>query len=132
MEILYDVTQETFVNPTEEPFKSYVKNTQTSVTETPNFFQKKEGYNNYAIVDMPGHADTSLIREMVNFHYIKTMASNLKRVTFLIVINLDFIGGKFYLPDSELKMLKSFMESFPNCKENFKIIINRLQFNKRN
>lgn len=81
---------------------------------------------------MPGHADTSLLREMVNFHYIKTMASNLKRVTFLIVINLDFIGGNFYLPDSELKMLKSFMESFPNCKNNFKIIINRLQFNKRN
>ena len=81
---------------------------------------------------MPGHADNSLLREMVNFHYIKTMASNLKKVTFLIVINLNLIGGKFSIEDQELKMMQSFMESFPSCKDNYKIIINRLQNNNRN
>ena len=67
-----------FLEPITEPFKSFVKDTLTSVTEQPNFFPSKFKVNNYAIVDMPGFADNSRFRELINFHYIQTMIRNLE------------------------------------------------------
>lgn len=54
----------------------------------PNFFPSSPRINKYAIIDMPGNADNSRFREMINFHYIKTMALNLKKVIFFIVIKM--------------------------------------------
>jgi hypothetical protein len=67
-----------------------------SLTEVPNFY-KASHFNHHAIVDMPGHADNSPFRELINFHYIKTMASNLKEVRFLLVVTMSLQGGVYKL-----------------------------------
>jgi hypothetical protein len=76
---------------------------------------------------MPGHADSSRFRELINFHYIRTMASNLKYVRFLLVVTLTMKEDKFVLADCEVQMLDSFRIMFPNCGKYVTIIINRLE-----
>jgi hypothetical protein len=76
---------------------------------------------------MPGHADSSRFRELINFHYIRTMAANLKEVRFLLVVTLQFRNGKFELPQKELLMLNSFRNMFPNCGKCVNVIINRIE-----
>ena len=75
---------------------------------------------------MPGHADSSRFRELINFHYIRTMAANLKEVRFLLVVTLQFKNGKFELPQKELLMLNSFRNMFPNCSKCMNVIINHI------
>ena len=77
----------------------------SSVTEQPNFFAPRPPHNNYAIIDMPGYADSSRFKELINFHYIQTMIQNLKEVRFLIVVNLKYSNGAFILKDQDLKMM---------------------------
>ena len=75
---------------------------------------------------MPGHADSSRFRELINFHYIRTMASNLKYVRFLIVVTMQIRNEKAELPTTEIDMLESFRIMFPGCSQYIKIIINRV------
>lgn len=125
MKVVYDSGNLTYINPTDKLHEHVVKNTLESVTEKPNFY-KKSNHNKCAIVDMPGHADNSRFRELINFHYIRTMASNLKEVRFLLVVTLQYKNEKFLLPDHELNMLESFRMTFPNCSNYVTIVINRI------
>jgi hypothetical protein len=86
--------------------------------------------NNFAIVDMPGHADSSRFREMINYHYICTMANNLKQVRFLLVIVMPYKNGRYHLTEHDIKMLDSFREMFPklNQQDNvLDVIVNRAE-----
>jgi len=86
--------------------------------------------NNFAIVDMPGHADSSRFREMINYHYICTMANNLKQVRFLLVIVMPYKNGRYHLTENDIKMLDSFREMFPklNPQDNvLDVIVNRAE-----
>lgn len=76
---------------------------------------------------MPGHADNSKFRELINFHYIKTMAERLNEVSFIMVIQLSKEGKKYVLEEGEIKMMESFISIFSDCKENITIIINRVE-----
>jgi hypothetical protein len=78
MKVVYDEGNLTYVNPSDKAYSNIVRNTHQSVTEKPNFYKSNIKHNRWAIVDMPGHADSSRFRELINFHYIRTMASNLK------------------------------------------------------
>ena len=93
----------------------------------PNFFEAKKGLNNYAIIDMPGYADNSRLRELINFHYIETMLKNLEEVRFLIVVNMFPSNGSFKLNPYDLKMMENFSEMFPECRDHVSLIINRLE-----
>lgn len=101
------------------------------MTEKPNFYPKGS-HNKCAIVDMPGHADNSRFRELINFHYIRTMAANLKEVRFLIVTKLRLANERFELSVEELDMLDSFRKTFPNCSNYVTIIINKIEDLKNN
>lgn len=131
MKVVYDSGNMTYVNPTDKQFEHIVRNTQNSVTEKPNFY-KKSNHNKCAIVDMPGHADNSRFRELINFHYIRTMASNLEEVRFLLVVTLKYKNDKFVLEETELDMLESFRNTFPNCSSYVTIVINRIEDLKYN
>lgn len=126
MKVIYNSGNLTYVNPTDKQFEYIVKNTLESVTEKPNFY-KKSNHNKCAIVDMPGYADSSRFRELINFHYIRTMASNLKEVRFLLVVTLQYKNDKFVLPSHEFDMLESFRKTFPTCSDYVTIIINRIE-----
>lgn len=121
-----------YINPVDEDkYKGIVLNIQKSVTEKPNFYKPNPmNGNNFAIVDMPGHADSSRFREMINYHYICTMANNLKQVRFLLVIVMPYKNGRYHLTEQDIKMLDSFREMFPklNPQDNMlDIIINRAE-----
>lgn len=76
MMVLHDIQLgQTELLPCEEKFKDLVKSTLSSVTEKPNFFLEK-GMKE-AVVDMPGYADSSRMQELINFHYITKMISNM-------------------------------------------------------
>ena len=92
----------------------------------PNFFEAKKGLNNYAIIDMPGYADNSRLRELINFHYIETMLKNLEEVRFLIVVNMFPSNGRFKLKPYALKMMENFSEMFTECRDYVSLFINRL------
>ena len=78
MSIIYEKGEVTYINPTDANYAAYVRNSNQSVTEKPNFFKSNPRVNKFALVDMPGNADNLFVRKLINFHYIKTMASNLK------------------------------------------------------
>ena len=99
----------------------------SSVTERPNFFDARKDKNTYAIIDMPGYADSSRLRELINFHYIKTMVKNLEEVRFLIVVNMFPSNGSFRLNPYDLKMMENFSEMFPECRDYVSLIVNRLE-----
>ena len=105
MKVVYKSGAITCINPIDSKYKDIVLDRQKSVTETPNFYQARQGYNQWAIVDMPGHADSSRFRQLINFHYIRTMASNLKKVRFLIVVTLQYKNGGFLLVEKQIQML---------------------------
>lgn len=55
---------------------------------------------------MPGYADSSRFRELINFHYITKMISNLKEVRFVMVIGVVAKeGGSFLIDKHEIKMM---------------------------
>lgn len=121
-----------YINPVdEEKYKGIVLNIQKSVTEKPNFYKPNSmNGNNFAIVDMPGHADSSRFRQMINYHYIRTMANNLKHVRFLLVIVMPYKNGKYHLTEHDVKMMDSFREMFPNLNKHqnlIHIIVNRAE-----
>lgn len=62
MKVVYDDGALTYLNPSDKNLKDIVRNTQQSVTEKPNFYPSRKGHNQWAIVDMPGHADSSRFR----------------------------------------------------------------------
>lgn len=73
------------------------------MTEKPNFFQLNK---QCAVIDMPGYADSSRFRELINFHYITKMISNLKEVRFVMVIGVVAKeGGSFLIDKHEIKMM---------------------------
>lgn len=124
MELFYNAKlKQTVIRPIDEKFKDLVNDNLTSVTEQPNFFKVP---NKYAIIDMPGYADSSRFRELINFHYIRTMTKNLKEVRFLMVITVGMEDGKFTIDSHELKMMENFMEMFPECSQNLSLIINKI------
>ena len=43
-------------------YEGKVRHILASVTEQPNFFKERKLNNNYAIIDMPGYADSSRFR----------------------------------------------------------------------
>lgn len=122
MELTFNKTySETYLHPVDLEFADVVRDTAVSVTETPNFWKR----NGLSFVDMPGNADNSRIRQLINFQYIKEMASKFKKVHFLIVLKMNDNGDHFTMLDREYKMLDSFANMFPNCSEAVSIIINQ-------
>lgn len=81
---------------------------------------------------MPGHADSSRFRELINFHYIRTMSANLKEVRFLLVITLQLREGKYTLLENEIHMMESFRTMFPTCSKYVTIIVNRIEEARKN
>jgi GTP-binding protein EngB required for normal cell division len=78
MEVIHDgSTKDTLLVPADQGFKELVQGSLKSVTEKPNFFPVRPGHNRYAIIDMPGYADSSRFQELINFHYISTMVQRL-------------------------------------------------------
>ena len=127
MSVSYSQGQKVCIMPQAEPFKHLVKDCQTSVTEVPNFLLTPDRL--CAIVDLPGNADNKIIRELVNFHYIETMAGNLEEATFWIVLKVKINPeeGKVELDLKERTMLKTFAKMFPDIKPIYhvRIIINQ-------
>jgi hypothetical protein len=82
------------------------------------------------VVDMPGYADNSRFRELINFHYIQTVTRCLEEVRFVIVINMTpREGGKFEIDHHDLKMMESFCEMFPETNgiaPPISLIVNKL------
>lgn len=59
METFYNVkTKTATIRPVDPKYRDLVNDNLSSVTEQPNFFPSKD----YAIVDMPGYADSSRFR----------------------------------------------------------------------
>lgn len=133
MEIYYD-NQSTLIRPTDQKYLELVKKelTLTSVTETPNFFQPNPQFNKFAIIDMPGYADTSRLRELINFHYISTMTSNLQQVRFMLVVSIQIRNKKFQMDPHELQMMQAFMQMFPNCGDCVSLVVNKLEDKENN
>ena len=122
MELNFNKTYgETYLHPVDLEFADAVKDTAVSVTETPNFWKR----NGLSYADMPGNADNSRFRQLINFLYIKEMASKFKKVHFLIVLKMNDNGDHFTMLDREYKMLDSFTNMFPSCSEAVSIIINQ-------
>lgn len=91
--------------------KKLVSAINTSKTETPNI-SILNGSDDILIIDMPGHSDSSQLKELINFHYIKTMVDFLKGAYFLMVLVVipdPENKGEFILEDREIKMMASFM-----------------------
>ena len=74
---------------------------------------------------MPGNADSSQFRELINFHYIKKMAFNIKKVVFMIVINIED-EENIELDKKDIQMIETFIQTFPNCSGNVHLIVNRM------